>query len=478
MRWSRVFVAQANRSWIHRSLQVFRETEAASEEPEERQRPVPSEQAEEEKGLRYSGLVSEKPTSERLRGAGETRPSDAGGSPDPDGGQRAASQHRLPARSPWLTAIQQVLPVYTATHVLYFLLSYIAFLFPGDSSSTKGPVLLAMINSWNHWDSSHFITIAMHGYSNWWRTAFFPLYPLLIRLTNYLADNPVLAGLVISNLAGFGALVMLHRLIAEDFDEELAGRTVLYYATFPMAFFLAAAYSESLFMLLALLCFYAIRQGYWWQAALWGGLASLTRVTALPLLVPFVYEYLRQHQFRLGQFRLDALGILGIPSGLGLFAGYCFLRFHDPLAFSHAESVWQRSLQPPWFAVSATLAALVQDSSHLDFITIHRVSDLVLLTGMLVLVALLFVGPWRLRGSIALSYTSYTAVAFIFFLVVPAQGRYPTMSLPRYCLALFPAFLVLARLGRGESFRLHYLIISGGLLTFTALQFLIGQWAG
>lgn len=381
-------------------------------------------------------------------------------------------------RSPWLTAIQQALPIYTATHLLYLLLSYVAFLFPGDTSSTSGPVLRAMINSWRHWDTGHFIAIALHGYSDWWRTAFFPLYPLLIRLLNYLADNPVLAALVVSNLAGFGVLVVLYRLISEDFGEELASRTVLYYATFPMAFFLAAAYSESLFMLLSLLCFFALRRGQWWQAALWGALASLTRVTAIPLLIPFVYEYLRQHDLRLRKFRLDVLSILGIPSGLALFASYCYLRFHDPLAFSHAEAVWQRSLQPPWLAFSATIAALVQDSSHLDFITIHRVIDLTLLTAVLALVILLLVGPWRLRGPLAATYTLYTVGAFIFFLLVPAVGRYPTLSMPRYTLVLFPAFLILARLGRSESFRLHYLLISGGLLTFSALQFLIGQWAG
>ncbi|MBX5449702.1 mannosyltransferase family protein [Thermogemmatispora sp.] len=380
--------------------------------------------------------------------------------------------------SPWLRACHQALPVYTATHTLYFLLSYIAFLFPGDSSSSTGPVLQALIKSWNHWDTSHFITIALHGYSNWWRTAFYPLYPLLIRLVNYLADNPVLAGLVVSNLTGFGVLVLLYRIIAEDFGDELASRTVLYYATFPMAFFLAAAYSESLFMLLSLLCFYALRRGYWWQAALWGGLSSLTRVTALPLLIPFAYEYLRQHHFRLREFHLDALSILGIPGGLALFAGYCGLRFHDPLAFSHAESLWQRSIQPPWFAFSATAAALIQDASHLDFITIHRAIDLALLTVVLALVILHLVGPWRFQGASAATYTLYTLTSFIFFLLVPAQGRYPTMSMPRYALVLFPAFLVLARLGSSEGFRLHYLIISGGLLTFTALQFLIGQWAG
>nr|BBH95678.1 hypothetical protein KTA_38770 [Thermogemmatispora argillosa] len=362
--------------------------------------------------------------------------------------------------------------------MLYFLLSYVAFLFPGDTSSTSGPVLRAMINSWRHWDTGHFIFIALHGYTDWWRTAFYPLYPLLIRLVNYLADNPVLAGLVISNLAGFGVLVLLYRIIAEDFDEEVARHTVLYYAMFPMAFFLATAYSESLFMLLALLCFYALRRGYWWQAALWGGLASLTRVTALPLLIPFAYEYLRQHHFRLRELRLDALSIFGIPGGLALFAGYCFLRFHDPLAFSHAESVWQRSIQPPWLAFSATAAALFQDFSHLDFITIHRAIDLALLTGVFALVILLFIGRWRLQGPFAATYTLYTVVSFIFFLLVPAAGRYPTMCMPRYALALFPAFVVLARLGRSDSFRLHYLIVSGGLQTFSVLQFLIGQWAG
>jgi Gpi18-like mannosyltransferase len=411
-----------------------------------------------------------------LRGAPSAR---VAGATAPAGSGALAAPERPASRQdhPWLIAVKQALPVYTATHLLYLIATYVVFLFNDPLPRPAQTLIGALIETWHRWDTGHFMTIATHGYIDWWRTAFFPLYPLMIHLFNYLADNPTLAALTVSNLAGFGVLVVLYRLIAEDFDGEQATRTILYYATFPTAFFLAAGYSESLFMLLALLSFYAMRRGRWWQAGLWGCLASLTREAGLALVIPFAYEYLRQHDFQLRRLRLNVLGGLGIPLGIGLFSAYCYLLFHDPLAFSHAERLWDRSLQLPWLAITTTLMDLVQHHNHLDFLTIHRLIDLALLGFILTLVVLAFIGPWRLQRS-HLSYALYAAGACLLFLLVPAVGDYPTMSMPRYALAAFPAFVILAAAGKQEVFRIHYLIISVGLLAFSLFQFLLGQWAG
>src|SRR5256884_319567 len=187
---------------------------------------------------------------------------------------------------------------------------------PTNSTGEKDP-LSSLLKSWDRWDSAYFVEIATKGYDAPYRTAFFPLFLLLERALAFLTYDPFVAGLIIANLAGLGMLTVLYRLVARDFDALLAYRTVLYFSVFPTAFFFAAAYNESLFLFLALLSFYYVRRGNWWLAGLFGFLSSLTRSTGLFLLVPFFYEYLRQHQFKLRATRFDILGITGIPAGVG-----------------------------------------------------------------------------------------------------------------------------------------------------------------
>src|SRR6266700_2430185 len=255
-----------------------------------------------------------------------------------------------PRPATWLSALKEILPIYIAVHLVFLVLTYLATLFaftPKNFSLYSLP-LSTLIKSWDRWDSGHFVEIATKGYDAPYRTAFFPLFPLLERALAFLTHDPFVAGLIIANLAGLGMLTVLYRLVAGDFDAGLAYRTVLYFSVFPTAFFFAASYNESLFLFLALLSFYYMRRGNWWLAGLFGFLASLTRSVGLLLLLPFCYEYLRQHQFRLKATRLDVVSGALIPSGIGLFALYCYYRFNDPLAFSHAQANWIHALHGPW----------------------------------------------------------------------------------------------------------------------------------
>jgi Gpi18-like mannosyltransferase len=66
----------------------------------------------------------------------------------------------------------------------------------------------------------------------------------------YLIGDPFIAGLIISNVAGLIGMTVLYQLVKEDFGEDQAVNAVLYFSIFPSAFFLAAAYTESLFLCL------------------------------------------------------------------------------------------------------------------------------------------------------------------------------------------------------------------------------------
>src|SRR5437868_14097846 len=87
----------------------------------------------------------------------------------------------------------------------------------------------------------------------------------------------------------------------------------------------------------------------------------LTRSTAILLLVPFCYEYLRQHQFKLKNMRFDVFGGALIVAALGLFMLYCYHRFHSFIPFARAESfMWSRDPQTPWFLIKNVIAGIAR----------------------------------------------------------------------------------------------------------------------
>ena len=374
----------------------------------------------------------------------------------------------------WLEALRGVFPIYLATHLALLMLTCVAALFSIDNFSTKSLPLSTLWLSWYRWDSSHFTDIATHGYTAAWHTAFFPSFPLLEHLLAYLTGNPFIAGLITSNMADLLMLAVLYRLVLEDFDRAQARNAVLYLAVFPTAFFFAAAYNESLFLLCTLLAFYHMRRSSWWLAGLFALLASLTRSAGICLALPFSYEYLRQHDFSLQKLRLDVLACVGAPAGIGLFALYCYVRFHDLLAFSHAQSVWNRSMHGPWHGL-IDAAVTILHRAVLSFDAIHNMIDLSACLFILALVILAFIGPWKLSGAYRV-YGLYAALIYLFSLIFPINGGVPLGAFSRYMLEVFPAFIVLAAIGKKQQVNLYYLMLSIPLLTFLLLQFLTGHW--
>jgi len=142
-------------------------------------------------------------------------------------------------RPTWFYALKKVLPLYIVTHVLFLLLTYLSVLFVVANYSKNSVSFSTLVKSWYKWDSVHFTAIATYGYDGAWRTAFFPLFPLLERVGLLLIHHVFLAGLIISNSAALVLFAVLYRLIEEDFDQEHAYRTTLFLAVFPTAFFFA-----------------------------------------------------------------------------------------------------------------------------------------------------------------------------------------------------------------------------------------------
>ena len=107
---------------------------------------------------------------------------------------------------------------------------------------------------------------------------------------------------------------------------------MLYLAIFPTAYFLHAAYSESLFLLLVLGSFYAARRERWAWAGALGALATFTRITGFGLIPALLVEYLIQKRFRLREIRADVLYLALVPLGLGVYMLVNYVVLGDAVA--------------------------------------------------------------------------------------------------------------------------------------------------
>ena len=95
-------------------------------------------------------------------------------------------------------AISFVLGVYAASRLFYLLAgALLAGLLPAGGFYRITPdVPLGRLNIWAHWDGVWYSQIATEGYGAHApaSTAFFPLYPLLVRSFNQVFDGPLSLG--------------------------------------------------------------------------------------------------------------------------------------------------------------------------------------------------------------------------------------------------------------------------------------------
>src|SRR5262249_7772355 len=122
--------------------------------------------------------------------------------------------------------------------------------------------------TWRRFDAYFFLQIAHRGYTNQGLGAFFPLYPVLIRLFSWpLFGHFTLAGLLVFWLCAWGSYLCFYRLAAREFGERVARWALLFLALSPVSFFSFAPYSESLFLLVSIGAVERARAGRLWQAS-------------------------------------------------------------------------------------------------------------------------------------------------------------------------------------------------------------------
>src|SRR6266851_6230412 len=262
--------------------------------------------------------------------------------------------------------IADILWLFIATRLLLVAVTYIGYILfpvPPHVYPVQPVDIVGLLTSWNHWDAARYTQIAQSGYQNIYDTAFFPLFPLLIKGGALLIGNQgyIVVGMILSNLALLGALFVLYQIATDMLGERAGRRTILYLCIFPTAFFFFAAYNESLFLLLTAGAFLAMRRQRWWLAGILGFLAALTRSAGLFLVIPFLWElWVSQGSIIATRQKilLRLIPIVLIPLGTALYCLYCWNVWGDPIAFVTVQSHWARQLSWPWQGILVSLYEL------------------------------------------------------------------------------------------------------------------------
>ena len=192
---------------------------------------------------------------------------------------------------------------------------------------------------WYHqllqWDSEWYFKIATEGYryngdpTIQQNIVFYPLYPMLARgLAAISGLTPADALLLVSNVAGLLAIVVLFKLVREEFGDQLALTTIALLSFFPTSVLLSAGYTEPLALLLIVSFFLVLKQQRYLSAALLAGLAVADRSTGIVLLPVLLWEMWRNRDQK--PFLAALLPcILLATSGIWLFMIYLWSHFGD-----------------------------------------------------------------------------------------------------------------------------------------------------
>lgn len=286
------------------------------------------------------------------------------------------------------------------------------------------------------WDGNHYLFLIEQGYRpGAMSNAFYPLWPLLVRLVVPLfGGKPLLCGIVLSNLFSIAAFVMFYSWVEKRFDARVALYALLGLMTYPGAMFFQFMYSESLFLFLLILFVVSLESSQKVGIMLTGLLLPLSRPVGI-----LVLPYLAYRSYRLPASRLTKAVWLLSPC-VGFAAYLLFMRWQTGDYFAGFAA--QKS-----FVAQSALAELlnVRDfvNSLFNFGVWHGFFDSRLDRAFFIAFVVACAGLARLDPSLLLLAIPLG--------LIPALGV-SFMAYSRYLAVVFPVFLfygyVLARLSR------------------------------
>lgn len=334
----------------------------------------------------------------------------------------------------------------------------------GDAPARPHGALDTLFGNWLMWDGGWYVHIAEYGYSyhphEQSSVAFFPVYPLVVRLVGAVVPGGVTNAAVLVTMAcGLATLVLFHRWCSRRLPRRVAMWAVVAFALYPYAWFLyGAAYSDALFLSATIGAFLLLDDDHPVAAGIVGILATAARPTGIVVLIGLVAVMVdRRGSFR--DARARDWGVAIAATGILSWCAWLAIRFGNAFAFIETEGAkgWDRSPGIATWLKFGFFHHLTHDDPH---VWLPRLLQAI--------VCVAFVGAipavWRRFGR---GYGVYVAAAVL----IPAFSTDDFMGTGRYLMAAFPVFaLVGTWLVSTRALRWSYVgLASIGLVLGTSL---------
>lgn len=329
------------------------------------------------------------------------------------------------------------------------------------------------------WDAEWYRTIAREGYVYYpdvqSSVAFWPTYPVVVRLLSWAFPSIYITGTVVTVLSGATAVVMLRKWAKVFVSNSVAITAVVLLCVFPYSWYLyGVVYSDALFVATAIGAFYLVERDRYFWAGIVGILATAGRPAGLVVALALVLRVIERRNLSNGasglRERLNPRSLTRADApiflswlGVGGWCTFLWVKFGDPLLFVTIEASkgWDQGAGPStWLKFR-----LIEELQHNPFAwsTIGHVAH-----GLVVLGALFLLPRVKRRFGWAYAIYAFGLIA------LPLLGTKDFFGAGRYLLGTFPCIVVAAELLVARP-KMRAVILPLSLLVMLAMAVAFGR---
>ena len=338
-------------------------------------------------------------------------------------------------------------------------------------------ILDAWYLPFSNWDGQHYLLIAGRGYGAFenftMNYAFYPLFPMCIRLMNMVFGNIYVAALVLNLILSYLFIHLFYAYARHYLPRPEALKSIILLLSFPSAFWLSVIYNESLFLfsLFGFIYFYQVEKSY--KSVLFAAMMPLIRGQAFFVSVA-VGLYMLWQWYRVrkegGQFsfRYELANILGFAAGAAAYFLYYY--YTTGSFFTGIEA------QKAWGEHANSLANLINPGHFLEYVfapTRGLHSSAYGTIDKIFILAMLFSTVFIVRAKNRLALLMFFSLVY-FPVAMGGTGG----SFIRYSILAFP-FLAIALLRVYPKWNYVYVLpVFLGLQIYFAWRFALNLWIG
>lgn len=350
---------------------------------------------------------------------------------------------------------------------------------------------------WGNFDGGAYILLSERGYRDvGLLQAFFPAYPLLIRLivntVSFLFPLSEAADLnfrfiiplAINFICFIGFLHLFNEYLKLRFDQSERKNILLAFLFFPTTFFLHGIYTEAFFLSLLTLSLYSYQQKKWLILFCSLSLLCATRIVGVLLIPAIIFDmFIHFNKYSgfstrkviqfLTKMPLEILAVSSGVIGLGGYMLYLFIVFGDPLYFFSVQSSFGAGRQSnlvSFLQVVWRYFKILWTVKPIDWKYFAYVQEFIATIGTL---AVLMIGFIHSR----VTKLTIPEVAFSFAAIfLPAlTGNFSSMS--RYILVCLPIYIIFGQyISKHPIAKVAYILICSVLSFINIMLFIQGRW--